>query len=88
MPKFKTQTQFFMRNIFTFLATASLFAVLFASCTKCTTCSYTYKYVGKDSTRLYPEQCGNKKELDNYREMVNIDAATDNGATVTCNESK
>jgi hypothetical protein len=75
-----------MKNIFTFFATAALASMIFASCTKCSTCSYTYKYVGKDSTRNYPEQCGNKKELDNYRQMVNADASTDNGATVTCTE--
>jgi hypothetical protein len=77
-----------MKNIFTFFALAIITSVIFASCTKCTTCSYSYKLLGKDSSRSYPEQCGNKKELDNYRQMVNIDASTDNGATVTCTESK
>jgi hypothetical protein len=75
-----------MKNIFTIFAAAIITSVLFASCTKCTTCSYTYKYVGKDSSRNYPEQCGNKTELDNYRQMVNADASADNGATVTCTD--
>jgi hypothetical protein len=75
-----------MKNIFTFFASAIVISMLFASCTKCSTCSYSYKYLGKDSTRAYPEQCGNKKELDNYRIKVNSDASTDNGATVTCSE--
>lgn len=77
-----------MKNIFTFFATAVITSMLFASCTKCTTCSYTYKYLGKDSSRAYPEQCGNKKELENYREGVNIDASIDNGATVSCTDRK
>jgi hypothetical protein len=65
-----------------------LVSMAFTSCTKCTTCSYTYKYVGKDSTRLYPEECGSSKELDNFRIKVNADAALNNGATVTCSENK
>jgi len=75
-----------MKNIFTFLATAILSSMIFASCTKCSTCSYSYKYLGKDSVKSYPEQCGNKQELKNYREMVNVEASTDNGATVSCTE--
>jgi hypothetical protein len=77
-----------MKNISTFLAAAVITSIIFASCTKCTTCSYAYKLAGKDSSKSYPEQCGNKKELDNYRQMVNAEASTDNGATVTCTESK
>lgn len=75
-----------MKNIFTFFAAAVVTSMIFASCTKCSTCSYSYKYLGKDSVKAYPEQCGNKKELENYRQTVNIDASTDNGATVTCDE--
>lgn len=75
-----------MRNIFTFFAAAILTSMIFASCSKCSTCSYSYKYLGKDSSKAYPETCGNKKELDNYRQSVNAAAAADNGATVTCTE--
>jgi hypothetical protein len=76
-----------MKNIFTFFAAAVITSMLFASCTKCSTCSYSYKYLGNDTARSYPEQCGNKKELDNYRQKVNADASADNGATVTCTEN-
>lgn len=75
-----------MKNIYTLLAVAAISTLLFASCNKCTTCTYSYKYVGKDSMRLYPEQCGNKKDLDNYRQKVNTDASADNGAGVTCTD--
>lgn len=77
-----------MKKLFTLFAATALSAMIFASCTKCTTCSYQYQIAGKDSVKTYPEQCGNKKVLDNYRSTVNAAAATDNGATVTCTDSK
>ncbi|MCC6253143.1 MAG: hypothetical protein IT238_11860 [Bacteroidia bacterium] len=75
-----------MKNIFTFLTVAAISAMIFASCTKCSTCSYSYKYLGKDTVKTYPETCGNKEEISNYKQLVNTEASIDNGATVSCTD--
>lgn len=75
-----------MKKFLPFIVLASFGIMLNSACTKCSTCQYSYKYLGKDSTKTYPEQCGNKQELENYKSTVNQAASADNGATVTCNE--
>lgn len=75
-----------MKKITSVIVFAGFSIIMYSSCTKCSTCQYSYKYLGKDSTRVFAEQCGNKKELDNYKSTVNQAASADNGATVSCTD--
>lgn len=68
---------------FFFLAIVILGLALTA-CNKCSTCSYAYRIGSQDSTVTFPEQCGNKTEIDQYEDMVRAEAARNSG-TVTCN---
>ncbi len=62
-------------SIYTVISSC-LIMVLTASCNHCTTCSYDYynrtsngkyKYLGNYQ---YPEQCGTKKEIEQFKEKV------------------
>lgn len=73
-----------MKKIFLSAAGLFLATLIFSSCEKCINCRYDYKLAGEDTSKVYPEVCGSKKELDKQESIVNAEAATDNGATVTC----
>ncbi len=60
-------------------------ATITFSCNKCETCSHTFKLGGVDSTVSYPKTCGNKKDIEKYKQAVQADAAI-NGSVVTCGE--
>lgn len=70
---------------FLLLACGIAFAVFtFSSCEKCIDCKYEYKLGGQDTSKVFPQVCGSKTELDKQESIVNAEAATDNGAAVTC----
>ena len=58
-------------------------ALAFTACQKCSTCSYSYKLNGKDSTVTYGETCGNSKDIEQYESGVKSAAAI-NGGKVEC----
>lgn len=73
-----------MKKVFSIVA-AVVIAVSFASCKKCTTCKYDYSVLGVNYTQTYPEQCGKKKEIENYKKDCKNKAAV-YGATCNCTD--
>jgi hypothetical protein len=72
-----------MKKALVILAAATFIFAL-PSCKKCSTCKYTYNDgAGSSATFTYPEQCGKKKDIDNY-ETACKNAATLVGGTCTC----
>jgi NADH:ubiquinone oxidoreductase subunit F (NADH-binding) len=65
---------------------AAGFTFIHSSCEKCVNCRYDYKLAGIDTSRVFPETCGSKKEIERFESTVNAAAAQDNGATVSCIE--
>ncbi|MBL8011993.1 MAG: hypothetical protein JNJ64_15410 [Flavobacteriales bacterium] len=65
---------------------AAAFLVSMPSCKKCSTCKYTYSSGGTSSTYTYPEQCGNKKDIDAYEDAC-ATAASAVGGSCTCDKS-
>jgi hypothetical protein len=68
--------------IFAIIAIA---AISFASCKKCTTCYYKYKKDGNWDVYIYPEECGKKKDIEQFKNECKATAASKN-STCTCNE--
>lgn len=53
----------------------AVFAVAaFASCKKCVTCSYEYEYLGAKQVYTYPQECGNSKQIKDFKAKVEADA--------------
>jgi hypothetical protein len=73
-----------MKKTFLFACAIFFAAFIFSSCEKCIDCKYEYKLAGDDTSKVYPQVCGSKTELDKQESVVNAEAAADNGATVTC----
>jgi hypothetical protein len=57
-------------------------AVSFASCKKCTTCYYKFKTGGTYDVYMYPEECGAKKDLEDFKNKCKEQAATRNTVCV------
>jgi hypothetical protein len=71
-----------------FFAIIASAAISFTSCKKCTTCTYEYVIYSNGMpykyTYTYPEQCGKRKEINDYIKACKDSADLVNGATCTC----
>lgn len=74
-----------MKRILTLLFVLFLFVgtLSIQSCKKCTTCTYTYQIFGQTETYSYPELCGSKSEINNYKDACAA-AASNVSASCTC----
>jgi len=74
-----------MKKLFALLIVATFFvgSVSLQSCKKCSTCKYTYSIMGYTQTYDFPEQCGNKSDIDAYEQACK-DAAAQVGGNCTC----
>jgi hypothetical protein len=73
-----------MKKVFSIVA-AVVIAASFASCKKCTTCKYDYSAFGVNYTYTYPETCGKKKEINDFKTACK-NAASNYGATCSCTD--
>ena len=64
---------------------AAVFMLSLPACKKCSTCKYTFTNLGQTSTFTYPEQCGNKKDIEAYEDACKA-GATLVGGSCTCNK--
>lgn len=71
-----------MKKIASILGVAFSTAFL-TSCEQCSTCTYTYRLDGVDSTKAFPQECGSKKDIENYETIVRTESVK-KGGTVTC----
>lgn len=60
-----------------------LLAISQSACKRCRTCKYTYSYAGINETVVLDEICGNKAEVDAYRDQAQDEADRVDGK-VTC----
>ncbi|MES2838498.1 MAG: hypothetical protein V4667_13300 [Bacteroidota bacterium] len=74
-----------MKKLAIILGVAFSATLLLSSCEQCSTCSYTTRFNGVDSTTTYPQECGNKSAIEDYETLVRTESAK-NGGTVTCTE--
>ena len=74
-----------MKKILSILFVVFLFvgSLSFQSCQKCTTCTYNYEILGVPQTYSYPELCGSKSEISDYKDAC-AEAASQFDATCTC----
>ena len=57
-------------------------ALSLSSCKNCTTCRYTYEFLGTETTYTYPETCGKKSEIEAYTRECEDVAQSVNGNCV------
>lgn len=69
-----------------FAVAAAAFLFTLPSCKKCSTCKYTFNDGSGTSTYTYPEQCGNKKDIDAYEKACETGAASV-GGSCSCDKS-
>ncbi len=74
-----------MKKVLVVLAAAA-FVMTLPSCKKCSTCKYTYDFLGTQTTYTYPETCGKKKDVEAYEDACAA-AATLAGGSCTCDKS-
>lgn len=67
-------------------AVIAIAAISFTSCKKCTTCYYKFKTGGNWDVYMYPEECGKKKDLEQFRNECKAKAASLN-TTCTCTDN-
>ena len=70
---------------FLVFAAAAAFVFALPSCKKCSTCKYSYTFLGAPAVYTYPEVCGKKKDIDAY-EAACATAATAAGVSCTCDK--
>jgi hypothetical protein len=68
-----------------FFVIIAIVAISFASCKKCTTCKYDYSLLGVNYTYIYPEQCGKKKDINDFKTACKKVAEV-NSSTCTCTD--
>lgn len=74
-----------MKKLAIILGVAFSATLLLSSCEQCSTCSYTYRFNGVDSTKAFPQECGNKDAIEDYEKLVRTESVK-LGGTVTCTE--
>lgn len=76
-----------MKRILTSLFFAALIGAGFSlsSCQKCATCQYTYQNIqGEQETFTYAEVCGNKSDVNDYKDACANAAAAFTNGNCTC----